>query len=211
MVNNHKEIAKRYLKSGYLVIDIITTFPYELVTGSYYTSLFRLLRLLRLPKLFEMLDFSKSQDQLAKFFKNDTRGRRVIFMFFLINLLKICNLIMITITIIYFIGCFWFIISDTLNTQLDNENGATYITLFNLDAMPNEFDRFITSCYFIITTLAVIGYGDLYAKSNIEKIFDMFIMIFGVAFFAYIMGNFITIVRQFDDLTSEKDESTDLH
>ena len=61
--------------------------------------------------------------------------------------------------------------------------------------MPSDFDRFITSCYFILTTLAVIGYGDLYAKSNIEKIFDIFIMIFGVAFFAYIMGNFITIVR----------------
>ena len=39
----------------------------------------------------------------------------------------------------------------------------------------------------------------------------MFIMIFGVAFFAYIMNNFISIVREFNELTKEKDESTELH
>lgn len=132
-------------------------------------------------------------------------------MFFLMNLFKIWNLILITLTIIYFIGCTWFIISDNLNSDYNNEAMNTYVTYFGLESMPYDFDRFITSCYFAITTLAVIGYGDLYAKTNIEKIFDMFIMIFGVAFFAYIMGNFISIVRQFDDLTSEKDESTELH
>ena len=208
----HKEIALKYIKSGELFIDIIATFPYELVTKSYYTSLFRLLRLLRLPELFRLIDVSSTANFLANIFKNDTRGRRVILMFFLINLLKIINLILITITIIYFVGCLWFIMSDTLNTDYSTivrEN--SFKIAFGLADYPYDFDRFITSCYFIITTLAVIGYGDLYARTNIEKIFDMFIMLFGVAFFTFIMGNFITIVRQFDDLTSEKDESTDLH
>ena len=77
--------------------------------------------------------------------------------------------------------------------------------------MPYDFDRFISSCYFIITTLAVIGYGDLYPMTNIEKIFDMGIMILGVAFFSYIMGQFINIVHGLDDLYAEKDESAELH
>jgi hypothetical protein len=57
--------------------------------------------------------------------------------------------------------------------------------------MPSIYEKFITSCYFILTTLAIIGYGDLYAVSNLEKIIDMIIMIGGVAFFTYIMGSFI--------------------
>lgn len=39
----------------------------------------------------------------------------------------------------------------------------------------------------------------------------MLIMILGVAFFSYIMGNFINIVHGFDDLTEERDESAQLH
>ena len=53
----------------------------------------------------------------------------------------------------------------------------------------------------------MIGYGDLYPKTNIEKIFNMLIMICGVAFFSYIMGKFINIVHAFDDLSEGGDES----
>ena len=120
-VRSHKRIALKYLKS-YLIIDIIATFPYELCTKSYYTSLFRLLRLFRLHELFVMLDFSKSLATLQKLFRNDTRNKRVIYMFFLINLMKIFNLILVTVTILYFIGCIWFIISDTLNSEVNHQN-----------------------------------------------------------------------------------------
>ena len=98
-----------------------------------------------------------------------------------------------------------------MNTEWNEENDNNFVETFGLNEFPYDFDRFITSCYFIITTLAVIGYGDIYPKTNIEKIIDMLIMILGVAFFSYIMGNFINIVHGFDDLTEEKDESAELH
>lgn len=94
-----------------------------------------------------------------------------------------------------------------MNTYYNDEHGNSFNQVFGLNNYSNDFERFITSCYFIITTLAVIGYGDIYPKTNIEKIFDMLIMILGVAFFSYIMGNFINIVHGFDDLTEERDES----
>ena len=111
--------------------------------------------------------------------------------FILRNVFDILKLIIATVTIIYFMGCLWFIISDTLNSDYNNENEITFIRANGLDEYPDDFARFITSAYFVITTLAVIGYGDIYPKSNVEKIFDIIIMIFGVAFFTYIMGNFI--------------------
>ena len=36
-------------------------------------------------------------------------------------------------------------------------------------------------------------------------------MIFGVAFFSYVMGSFIDIVRAFDELFGKADKSNDLH
>ena len=67
--------------------------------------------------------------------------------------------------------------------------------------MPSVYDQFITCSYFILTTLAVIGYGDLVAVSNLEKIVDMVIMLGGVAFFSYIMGSFIAIITRFESLS----------
>lgn len=119
MIDNHKGIAYSYITSGYFFVDVIATFPYELCTLSYYTALFRLFRLARFDEVFRMLDFSNSQEIFSFIFRNDSRGRRVVAMFFLMNLLKICNLILKAITFIYFMGCIWFIISDTLNTDFN--------------------------------------------------------------------------------------------
>jgi len=118
---------------------------------------------------------------------------------------------MAAITIVYFIGCVWYIICDTLNTSYNVDHGVTFILYSHLDQYSFDYDRFITSCYYIITTLAVIGYGNFYPVMNIERIFCMVIMIFGVAFFAYIMGQFIGFVSSLDDLSATTDESTDLH
>ena len=56
----------------------------------------------------------------------------------------------------------------------------------------------ITSCYFSITTLSTVGYGDLFPISDVEKIVGIIIMLGGVAFFSYIMGSFIEIISTFN-------------
>jgi hypothetical protein len=49
-----------------------------------------------------------------------------------------------------------------------------------------EFYDFITVVYFSITCLSTVGYGDLVAKTNIEKVMSMFFMLVGVGFFSFI-------------------------
>lgn len=56
----------------------------------------------------------------------------------------------------------------------------------------------LTACYFSLTTLSTVGYGDLYPKSNEEMIMGIFILLGGVAFFSYIMGSFIEIISTFN-------------
>lgn len=45
-----------------------------------------------------------------------------------------------------------------------------------------------------MTTLSTVGFGDITAKSNIEKVVSVVTMFCGVGFFSYIMGNFISII-----------------
>lgn len=56
-------------------------------------------------------------------------------------------------------------------------------------------DQIITSLYFALTTLSTVGYGDLFPVSQIERIFAVIVMLLGVAFFSFIMGNIMTIVE----------------
>jgi hypothetical protein len=58
--------------------------------------------------------------------------------------------------------------------------------------------RLIICCYFVLTTLSTVGYGDLTPQTNSEKILGISFMIFGVAFFSYIMGNFNDVLSNYD-------------
>lgn len=114
IVKSHKKIASYYIKTLFFV-DLIATFPYELVTGNYYTTLFRLLRLMRMGEVLALFDISNSLKFFRKCLNNDSRGWRVMFAFIMINVFKIFQLIIYTITIIYFLGCLWFLICNELN------------------------------------------------------------------------------------------------
>lgn len=67
------------------------------------------------------------------------------------------------------------------------------------------------SCYFALTTLSTVGYGDYYPVSNVERIVAVGIMLGGVAFFSYIMGNFIEIITNYEKKMGVVDQSGDLH
>jgi hypothetical protein len=48
--------------------------------------------------------------------------------------------------------------------------------------------------YFMLTTLATVGYGDFYPSSISEKVVGIFIEIVGVSFFSVLMNSFIEVV-----------------
>jgi potassium voltage-gated channel Eag-related subfamily H protein 8 len=55
----------------------------------------------------------------------------------------------------------------------------------------------IACMYFAFTSLSTVGFGDFNPRGDIERILCAFILLFGVAIFSYIMGNFIDILDQF--------------
>ena len=123
---------------------------------------------------------------------------------------KIFRLIIIAIIITYFIGCIWFMFCNIYNDQPDSPMPNSFIKKNELDK-EDQTHQLIISCYYALTTLSTVGYGDYYPISNNERIIAVVIMLGGVAFFSYIMGNFIEIISNYEKKMGVVDKSGDLH
>ena len=59
--------------------------------------------------------------------------------------------------------------------------------------------------YYSFTTLATIGFGDFHPLADEERIIVAFLFLSGTSIFSYMMGVFIMIVTQFQQLNKELD------
>ena len=101
---------------------------------------------------------------------------------------------MLAIMITYFIGCNVYFVSNEFNNDEDIENSNTFILSHGLDTYSNDKSRLIICCYYALTMLSTVGYGDYYPISNLEMVMTVVLMLAGVAFFSFIMGNFMEII-----------------
>ena len=119
---------------------------------------------------------------------------------------KIFRLFIIAFIITYFSGCVWYYIIETYK---DEETKNSFYYKNNLDKQDNT-SKLIISCYFALTTLATVGYGDYYPITDIEIMTAVSLMLCGVAFFSYIMGSFIEIISNYQKKMGAIDKSTSL-
>ena len=217
-LTDHSSIAKRYLKTGMFFRDFLATFPFYLFTwaqldcvngtedGSDFGIWFKLLRMFRFQRIYKLLDTARFSRFVEAVFSGSTRGKRVVFSLIMKNVYKVFRLILLTIIITFFLGCAFYFISS-------QQSGDTFISTFGLgdDSPKDSAYKMITSCYFSITTLSTVGYGDLFPISDIEKIVGIIIMLGGVAFFSYIMGSFIEIISTFNQNLGVEDQTFELH
>jgi len=66
----------------------------------------------------------------------------------------------------------------------------------------NNFDTLVIVWYYGLTTLSTIGYGDFSPISIKEKMIVAIILMFAVAVFSIIMGNFINILMNNKNIES---------
>lgn len=57
----------------------------------------------------------------------------------------------------YFLACAWYFISDTFNGTEDD----TFIHNFLENKDYTNWEKLTVCCYFVLTTLSTVGYGDL--------------------------------------------------
>jgi hypothetical protein len=69
----------------------------------------------------------------------------------------------------------------------------------------------IIVCYYALTTLSTVGYGDYYPISRNEKVVGCILMLVGITFFAQIIGSFIEIIQNYDQSMGQEDKGSNLN
>ena len=123
------------------LLTYFSLFPFYLFLSN--GELIQLLRILRMPKLMSLIDVKRTRKIVNSFFENASREEKVLINNFVINAYRIIRLIVIAAIITYFFGCFWYIISDNLNSSGDQK------TFINKYGLKNEdtFRKLITIVY----------------------------------------------------------------
>ena len=70
----------------------------------------------------------------------------------------------------------------------------------------SNFELYILSFYWTLTTVTTVGYGDVSADTTIERVYSLFIMSFGVLLYSFAIGSFSSIVATLDQKTEEMNQ-----
>lgn len=119
-MRSHKLLAIRYFKSGWMFLDFIATFPFDLMFGNGQYA--RLIRLARLTKLVKLLDIGRIKRLVKSYYDQSTRADRIQAQYMMMYSYKIFRLIVIVFMITYIIACFWWFLVQNINTQTDIDN-----------------------------------------------------------------------------------------
>ena len=65
---------------------------------------------------------------------------------------------------------------------------------------------YVNSFYWTLTTITTVGYGDINAGTPIERIYNLFIMCFGVLMYSFAIGSLTSIVSTLDVKTAEMNQ-----
>ena len=228
-IRNLKMIAKRYLKGDFIVdVLAISRYPLQQLLQDDLTpdqlALLYLLRLFRLYKVLFLLNTQQFQSLLKKLYSRSLNNsieknprmepmsednNKIMDQIYFMYIFRVFRLVLFILILSYFLGTFWYIITKH-TTNLDAETPE--FTFYNEYALAEKTDwqNLIIVVYFAFTTLSTVGFGDYNPKSEIERIVTTFILLVGVACFSYIMGQFIDILMNLQNVTADNEDSENL-
>jgi hypothetical protein len=221
-VRDIAQISMRYLKSDF-ASDFVPLIPFNWIGIFRFQNcrVFFLIKCYRLKETFDLLDTAKIMKHVKRFYGNklnkvvedpelaeniDIDQNKIMTIILVSYMFKILRLIILIILVSYFLGIVFYIICDiTRGFESVEASGDDFITKFGFLEQTN-LEKAIRVTYFAFTSLSTVGFGDLHPRSDYERLLTAFILLFGVAIFSYVMGNFIeildqskTIGRGFDD------------
>ena len=106
----------------------------------------------------------------------------------MIQIIKIFDLLVILCFVSHFFACKWILIG--YRKLLNDSDGWIYVS-YNDDILQLDFWSFYTAAiYWIISTFTSVGFGDIKGYTDMEHIFQIILMMIGIAFYGHLIGTF---------------------
>jgi hyperpolarization activated cyclic nucleotide-gated potassium channel 1 len=191
LITDRYQIFKNYAK-GWMIIDILTWFPFELVTSSDSGKNRKFARILRIPKLYRLLRFSKLLKLMKTHVQKDIFDKIQEFLSIKNSAVKIVKSYLTIILFVHIVACFWY-----LTSKLDDFNPDTWVVRMNYEDSDTG-SLYLTSLYWAFTTLSTVGYGDICPSTRLERVLSFFWMSFGLYFFSFNISSLTALVSSID-------------
>jgi hypothetical protein len=168
VIVDRKLIAVKYLR-GWFTVDLLSTVPFDLIlnqfmeNGNENLASIRLIRMLRLFRLFKLSRLLKMDEILGEVGLSPSAVSLLVLM---LQIFFIAHLY----------ACFWHFIA--IPQALPGHAHFTWLTEFGY-ADKSEFDKYIASFYYIIVTMLTVGYGDIHATNDMERLYAIVTMLTG--------------------------------
>lgn len=152
----------------------------------------RLYKIIKLMKLIRLIRIAKEKTKIFKYATDILKlgeGLARLFFFSIVAFL-----------VIHVISCLWVFFAgfseNFKGTWMDDEviQGMTDIEIY------------LIAVYFAVTTITTVGYGDISAKNEVERIFCLIIMIIGVTLFSTAASTITSIMSSYDETSAKFNE-----
>ena len=213
-VKNHALIAQNYLRGSFLM-DLLPLVPLKDIFDFggkerllYFVKMLRLVRGYRFLNVAKIMESIKSkmeetreqivskQDEIQKLemtMEDQNKIHVQISINFLLRFLRVAAIIL---NICFFLGHIFYIyqdLSSEFEWHLGGQEWYYFSNLYGFEDRTNQ-EMSVIMVYFSTTTLSTVGFGDFAPRSNSERVFSCFVLIFGVAIFSIMMDLFKDIV-----------------
>eukprot|EP00903_Cladosiphon_okamuranus_P016337 g15066.t1 len=192
LVYKRATIARRYL-STWFVPDVLGTLPIASLMGILFSTvgsnslqgvkLLRFVRGIRLLKLMRILRLSRKMANV-----DFTRHLNPS----IVRLIKLLGKIVFA---GHLLGCMWFMVDEC---DVDGENDWRFCGGDSLGS------KYLASLYWTIATLMSVGYGDISADNDRERMFALVTMVIGSTAFGFIIAMVTVIVETMDPQATAK-------
>lgn len=190
-IDCRKTIACNYIRSWFF-IDTVAILPFDLMLNSgrdnqvnsliRFTRVGKLYKLIKITRLVRLLKVIKQQQKIMKKLnKMFNLGR---------GIEKLTFIVLIFLMVCHLMACIWIFIAE-----FEDPDGQTvnWISKFGFQNSSMS-DIYCASLYYMVTTIATVGYGDISGTNTIERIICIFLMITGVFFFSFASGSLTHLI-----------------
>jgi len=177
--DDRRQIFHEYLR-GWLIPDIIAVIPfYRFIPEAHETGnkdYNDLVKMVRLPRLYKLI-------RIAKIFKVAKKIKRNKYFQDLqdslqinVSAWKIISFFLILLLSVHVFACLWYFAASFYNFT-----PGTWVYELDLQGQSNV-SLYVTSVYWVVSTLTTVGFGDVHAFNDLERLLSIFWIIIGLVF-----------------------------